>query len=103
MDIREYLSIKNIKNADFISIRPFIIGFTFFSLISIWASDVVHANLKTIKTLKVTQKELKTEYIYKRTHVMKLTQRSQLLKRAQKFELSPPSKPLKKINISNDN
>ena len=102
MDIREHFSIKNIKNADFISIRPFIIGFTFFSLISIWASDVVHTNLKTLKKLKAIQKELKTEYIFKRTHVMSLTQRSKLLRRAKKFKLIPPSKPLKKINISND-
>tara|TARA_B110000444_G_scaffold133699_1_gene125587 strand:- start:1978 stop:2277 length:300 start_codon:yes stop_codon:yes gene_type:complete len=99
MDIKDYLNIDNIKNSGLIQIKPFVIGFTCFSLISIWASDSVHSNLKEIKELKQKSKSLKIEHIAKRTHVMTLTQRSYLLKKATLFDLFPYSKPLKHIKL----
>jgi|TARA_B110000495_G_C22742790_1_gene435425 hypothetical protein len=102
MDIKDYLNIDNIKNSELIQIKPFVIGFTCFSLISIWASDAVHSNLKEIKELKQKSKFLKIEHVAKRTHMMALTQRSYLLKKATLFELFPPTKPLKHINITHE-
>ena len=99
MEIKDYLNIKNIKNSELIKIKPFVIGFTCFSLISIWASDSVHSNLKEIKELKQKSKFLKIEHIAKRTHMMTLTQRSYLLNKARIFKLFPSSKPLTHINI----
>lgn len=103
MDIKDFLNIKHLKNNELLQIKPFVIGFTCFSLISIWASDSSYSNLKQIKNLKEDSQNLKNLHINKRTHVMKLTQRSYLLKKAQLFNLLPSSKPVNHINIDYEN
>lgn len=103
MDVKDYLNIKHLKNTELLQIKPFVIGFTCFSLVSIWASDTSYSNLKQIKKLKEDSKTLKSLHVNNRTSVMTLTQRSHLLKKAQSFNLFPSSQPVTHIDVDYEN
>ena len=42
MNIKQLFNIKNLKNKDLLDIRPFVIVFSIYSLISIWSADMVY-------------------------------------------------------------
>ena len=103
MNIKQLFNIKNLKNKDLLDIRPFVIVFSIYSLISIWSADAVFNKQKKLKGLLKEVKILKTEYVSTRTILMSRSKRSYLLKKAQSFEFIQPTKPLTIISLKNEN
>ena len=97
MDINKLLSIKN---KDFFDIKSFVIAFVIYSLISIWFADRIVNQDKKLDKLAQEVKILKSTYVYHKTHLMKLTKQSSILKKAEGFDLFLPLKPIKTIVLN---
>ena len=88
---------SNLQKKDFFKdlfdIKSFVILFTVFSFISIWSSEVVYKRTKELKKLNKDLEQLKSEYIFTRSVLMKQSKRSHLLNKANSFGLVESNNP----------
>ena len=94
MSLRSFLNTNRLQHKDLFDIRSFVLVFSIYSLISIWFSDTVYNNARTLKNLKQDAKIIKSEYVSTRTRLMTIKKQSYLLQKANNFGLHPSEKLL---------
>ena len=95
--------IQLFKNTDLFNIRSFVMLFAIYSFISVWLANLSNNKDLRLSHLSEKHKIIKSEYVSNKTTLMNLSNRSNLLQKANSLDFFSANEPVIIIQLEYEN